>query len=293
MARPDPVEHFTNGKSAWTKDAYGLTRFRGIAAAPLSVMILSGIPWWWPNNFWSITISFEMIIPTIIIIISLFLLASLYYLRVRSRRSLDMKYGLHMIPHTLRNQYCEIKSKSQKTDIEAISDVLCEKIQRYFSILIPRTHIGVALRLANMEAGKKIYETVGRSCLDQHRKDTSQHLPSDVGIARVLQDDKGKKGTLVYNDLEAASKAGAFKKDDNYNEYPKDIKTMMVAPVNGWDGEKKSMLGILYVTSDEDNIFKEKHADTMGFVSDVIANFYSDYVTDRLGNNNGGQYELL
>ncbi len=54
-------------------------------------------------------------------------------------------------------------------------------------------------------------------------------------------------------------------------KYPDDISTMMVAGLNAWDGSSETMIGILYITSRNENVFKEKHVDLLGFAADIGA----------------------
>ncbi len=292
MIKRFPVNHYTDGRSAWKEDAIGLTRLRGIFGTIATTILLGGLPWWWPQQLGSVSISLQILISSIVGFFGVSFAVGLFYLRNRSRRSLDMKYQLHMIAHEIRDKHCVIKSATLLPDIKQISNELCDLIQRYFDILIPNKHIGTALRLARKVDGKTVYETVGRSGLNKNREITSEPLKANEGIARVLQDDKGRKGVLIYNDLEAAAKSGAFVRKENDRNFD-EIETLMVAPVNGWDGEKKSMLGMLYITSDEMDVFEQKHTDALAFVSDAIASFYSELVIGRLGPQPGEQYDWL
>ena len=42
------------------------------------------------------------------------------------------------------------------------------------------------------------------------------------------------------------------------------------------------MIGILYVTSKNKNVFGEKYTDSMGFISDALATVYSDLIVKLL-----------
>jgi hypothetical protein len=76
---------------------------------------------------------------------------------------------------------------------------------------------------------------------------------------------------LLYNDIDAAADKGAFKITQSERQYSKEIITMMVAPLNGWDGEKRSMLGLLYITSRNKRTFSVKYTDTTLFAADMFA----------------------
>ena len=64
-------------------------------------------------------------------------------------------------------------------------------------------------------------------------------------------------------------------------KYTDEIKTMMVAPLNAWDGKRQSMIGLLYVTSREKNIFSIKYVDSMRFVADIVAKAFAFFVRQR------------
>lgn len=59
--------------------------------------------------------------------------------------------------------------------------------------------------------------------------------------------------------------------DKNFNG---EINALLVAPVNGFDGEKISMLGLLYVTSIKD-IFGRKNVDSIGAIADILGIAFS------------------
>ena len=100
-------------------------------------------------------------------------------------------------------------------------------------------------------------------------------VKANEGIPRFLIEYAKGEGVLIFNDLNAASQAGVYKMTLNDNKYPNDIATMAVAPLNGWDGNKQSMLGILYVSSGRKSVFSVKDIDLVRFTADTIASSIS------------------
>ena len=80
---------------------------------------------------------------------------------------------------------------------------------------------------------------------------------------------------MIYLDINEAIELGLFKKTKSEEKYPNEIKTMIVCPLNAWDGSRKSMIGILYITSRKGNVFSEKHVDSARFIADTLANSIS------------------
>jgi hypothetical protein len=76
---------------------------------------------------------------------------------------------------------------------------------------------------------------------------------------------------LFYSDITKAIAEKAFLKTRNEEMYPDEIRTMMVAPLNGWDGNSNDMLGILYITSRRTGGFKATQVDSVKFVADALA----------------------
>jgi hypothetical protein len=86
-----------------------------------------------------------------------------------------------------------------------------------------------------------------------------------------LREVKNCQGVLIYNDLSAAADMDAYKITVNDRKYPKEINTMMVAPLNAWAGAKEDMIGILYVTSRNKDVFLPSHVDQIASAADLTA----------------------
>lgn len=282
----DAIEHYLDGRSAWKREVFGLLTERGTTVTAAIVVTLALVLPWLPG------LDFTIPIWTVLTAILLLFWAALIYLRGRSVRSLAMKHQLHMIAHSIRDKYVRLNSDGQRLDVREISELLCGLIQQYFSILISKHQIGVAIRVASELNGRVAFVTAGRAGLNPNRSTTTEPLFEDQGIAKVFQDPRGRRGVIFINDIDEAANIGAFLRQDNDRNYPADYHTMMVAPINGWNGKGKGILGILYVTSPDSNVFSEKHVDSMGFVCDCLANIYSEIVKTQLTGDSNEKFRF-
>jgi hypothetical protein len=280
------VEHFVEGRNAWKLGLLGFfLRVRGFVAAAILTIITMGVPFWVPNKFPKlINVDFKYLIIYIIFLFIVIYLLGFYYLRYRSKRSLDIKSMLHEFTHYLRDHQTQVfygmityRSLEHEADFfQGYIDQICSKTQSYFKRLTGDSSIAVAIRLAveepnGEEDNKILYKTIGRSSgLSSKRKDTSTDIPSNVGIPRFFAD-KNSMGVLIYSDIKKAAGINAYILTENDRIYNDEIITMMVAPLNAWDGKTQNMIGLLYITSREENTFSVKYIDTLRFVSDMIA----------------------
>ena len=204
--------------------------------------------------------------------------------------SLDIKALLHDFSHYLRDYQTKIfkrtaqqKGLFDKEDAELdrlsnYTDRVCEYTKDYFVLMTHDSTVNCAIRIAvetddpNSKGTCVVYRTLGRSSgLSSARAESTEDIPSNQGIPRFLSDDQNCKGVLRYNDLEEAANVGVFKMTESERRFPDEIKTMLIAPMNGWDGKRHSMVGLLYVTSRNNNTFHRKHSDCMRFVADMVA----------------------
>ena len=176
---------------------------------------------------------------------------------------------------------------------------ICENIGTHFKLLTSDNSVGVAIRLASLgDDGKTIvYKTFARSKgLNRHRKKHSESIPTNKGIPRFLREDKNAQGVLIYYDLKGAEEDGTYIYTENDKLYPDEITTMMVAPLNAWSGIKQDMIGIIYITSREENTFGVKHVDYLAFLSDLTASAVANTMElvrlkcDNPELNKGGEY---
>jgi hypothetical protein len=280
------VDSFSEGESALKSGVIGFFSGKlGVLSTILITGTLAGTPWWWPEK---LSIPSELVFSTKIFVIVIFLLigciltGGIFYLRHRSIRSLDTKALLHSLAHSLRDYQSGLfnsRAQGEEAILENFRNHvvdLCEYIKDYFVLMTYDKSINCAIRLAveidEPDGIQIVYKTYGRSSgLNQARAETTEDIPANRGIPRYLIEEKECKGVLRYNDLNEAMKNGIFQKTKNEEEYPEEIKTLFVAPMSAWDGKKRSMIGLMYITSRKKNVFKHKHVDCMRFVTDLSA----------------------
>lgn len=292
----DSVEHFIEGRNAWKVGLLGfLSRLRGILITIAVTLGTMSTPFWWPKNF-STTISFQLKYGFFILVLAggILTVLSFYYLRQRTRRSLDIKHYLHQLAHYLRDFQTELYQKGISVSPNAHSaeyfkmfqshgDNICERIKDFFARLTKDITTEVAIRIAKnfrTDSGKDeiVYTTIARSSgLSSKRQETTEDISANEGIPRFFIEEKDSQGVLIYNNLRKAADVGAYKFTKNDQKYSDEISSMMVAPLNGWDGNQVNMLGILYVTSREKNAFSVIHVDSMRFVADTIAKSFASF----------------
>jgi len=297
------VEHYTDGRISSSIGLVGtLIRIRGILFTIALTIVTMGVPFWWPdsnnnvfNKIYSIKLGHAILLYSVII--GVLAIAGLIYLRKRTIRSLDIKYKLHELAHYLRDKqagtYEKYKRIINHVDIKTenlgfceFANSICELIKSYFCVLTKDSTVAVSIRLAikvqSEGINKYVYKTIGRSSgLNKERSKTSEDIAANEGIPRFLYEEKNSVGVLLYNDINEAAKIGAFKLTKNEILYPHEIKTMMVAPINGWDGNEKNLIGILFVSSRKDGIFSQKYVDSILFIADLIAQTISFIVVRK------------
>ena len=284
------VQHYTDGREAWKKTiSYLILSRKGIAGSIiLSILPMGSWPFWWPNNLKNKTIGLESILIVVSIGIVLVALFGLIYLRIRTIRSLDIKFMLHQFMHDMRDYHSRLfhykkkiyKNKDKDFTREYSEHLLCiaNHIRELFRRLINNSSIEVSIRLAypieGQDGNVEYITRVRTSGLNQNRSDTSEPIKANEGIPRYLIEKKCHE-ILIYQDIDQAIEFNLFQKTENEEKYPDEIKTMIVCPLNAFDGTRCSMIGILYVVARDENLFKEKHVDYARFVADATANSIS------------------
>ena len=283
LSKKQPVEHFHSNSVVSGSSLIRLLKVllrspSHLAGWLVASLIFGSQPWWWQwfEQSPELTLSYSAGQWSFISLgLTLCLLtAGLYYLRKRTIRSLSMKHQLHMISHEVRDRYCELQSnKDTRLSVGGISIQFCDLIRNYFAILTGKSaSLGVAIRIAEEQNGLPVFCTAGRTNLNKNRSRESEPLKYDEGIAKLMMN---KSGVWIYNDLVQARADGTYTTQKNDELFGDEIKTMMVAPINGWDGTKTALLGMLYITSSETGVFDEKNVDSIGFLADNLAVLYS------------------
>lgn len=292
------VEHFTEGRDAWKAGWVGyFSRLRGFITSFLPTILTTGLPFWWPNSFCqTIRVVYCCIGVAVPLVIAVPVGA--FYLRKWRQRFIDTNYFLHELAHNLRDYQTKTYERLlnqkglERENVVAVRMPeyianICNDVRECFIRHTNDSTIAVVIRLALDildNAGEKIivYRTIGRSKgLNPDRSKTTEDVKSTEGIARYLITKRESHGVLIYNDLFKASEHDTFKITENDRKYQGEICTMMVAPLNAWDGTSGAMIGILYVTSREKNVFALKHVDMMRFIADTVASSIAG-ITEQL-----------
>ena len=284
----DCVEHFEEGRNSWKLGIIGFfTRIRGLAVMIITTFLTMGLPWWWPSEEFPKEITINIRIPILLftLLIGSLSVIGFYYLRDRSKRSLDIKFYLHNLTHHLRDHYIKLNKERKKVNpttrlnndfLYAFIEEICNNIKNYLEKLFYDDSLEVAIRIAVKNDQKEIvYKTLGRSRgLNNNRAKSSEDIAITEGIPSFFRK-KDSQGILRYNNLKKAAELQAFKLTMNEKKFPDEIVTMLVAPLNSWDGNSKNMIGLLHITSRKENSFKIKHIDSIKFVADMISPFIS------------------
>lgn len=284
------VLNYAEGRDAWNSTFIAtILSKKGIwSATLLSIATMGSTPFWWPSAFKIETVEFSYVIFGLLFLFSCSISIGLIYLRYRTLRSLDIKYLLHQLVHDIRDyhtkKFRDLKDYHTKKHVDFNQEyrehllLLANHAREHFKRLTNDNSIEIAIRLAYpsmKEKGNIVYITrVRTSGLNKNRETTSEPILANQGIPRYLIE-KGCQEILIYLDINEAIELCLFKKTKSEEKYPNEIKTMIVCPLNAWDGSRKSMIGILYITSRKGNVFSEKHVDSARFIADTLANSIS------------------
>lgn len=231
-----------------------------------------------PNSY--IAISF------LTILFSAFLLLSIY-IKHRSIRSLKIKSHLHQLFHESREEVCAVfKRTSKYNDIDHeevhlkdFSNKTCNIIKNYFKIISGDETVSCAIRLVSeMPNNDGVgYVTIGRSNnLNHNRGDSSEPIKRCEGIPNFFSNlTAPNKGLLFYHNIDLATQYDAYKKTRNDILYKSDIKYIIVAPINGWNGDKNDLIGLLYINSKTPAILNIRNADLVAFTADSLSIIYT------------------
>ncbi|MCI5222023.1 MAG: hypothetical protein D3924_04970 [Candidatus Electrothrix sp. AR4] len=236
-----------------------------------------------------------------------FFSANFFNLRNRTLRSLDRDYILHQLAHHRRDEHSKLfkklssKQKASPDDcLLHISNTL-EVSREYLKKITQDKTIELAVRLAfphQEEQGNIVYTTIARTKGLHNSEWSSEPIAANEGIPRCLIEDRNTFNVLIYRDIKKAVQAEVFTEITNDTKFSKKISALMVAPLKAWDGNKKSMIGILYATSGKKKAFREEHIDSMRFIADQLSDTVSFSITANhmlivKGNKNARRRQLL
>lgn len=230
-------------------------------------------------------INLKNLIVYTILFLGIVAICGFIYLRDRSIRSLNIKYYLHQLSHLIRDEQTKIHQRKYSTKEEINEEItnflygISEIIKVYFCLLTNDKSIEIAIRLAVLKDNNIVYKTYVRSTgLNPNRRLASEDIAINEGLPKFLRSDHNAQGVIIYHDFIMAAQKGAYKTTKNDTKFPNEIKTAMVAPMNAWDGTKQDMIGILFVTSKNNNTFSAKYVDSVAYVADIVASAISNCI---------------
>lgn len=295
------LRHYCNARGSWKVGfSHFFLRVRGISITVIATVATMGFPWWWPEKLGKVPQNFELSIRYTALIIAICLVvlvvSSALFVGHRSRRSLALKEKLHDLAHELRDSYDGVLSRTKGVNSKhhinhehkhllASSQLIAEKIVSYLSILTGADCVGCNIRLGQdlPNDGKDVveYVTVARAgSLDYQRKGTSQPIRDDEdGIPKFFLSEKVQcSGVLFVHDIKAARLAKIYKSIENEDKFD-DYNCCVIVPLNGWNGKRKGLLGILTITGrSQRKILKVQNVDVAKMLGDMLANHYAAVV---------------
>jgi hypothetical protein len=242
-------------------------RYRGIATASGTKILLASMAIVYKNK----EIAIVLAVATIISILLL----------LKSRRSFlndrSADKQLHALFHELRDEMPVLLSlindpKNQAMKFDEINQKSAQLIAAFFRSKLSDPNVNCAIRLAEDLAGGLHYVTKARSDgMDPSRKQSSEPIMADKGLAAALRS-KDSKGVFLIPSIKSAVAGGIWEKNKT-DEYS-DVKTLIVAPINGIEAGTRVMMGILYVTSTT-NVFQVHHTVLVKAFADALGMAYS------------------
>ena len=258
----DPDKAWTGWSLSW------FIRLRGILAS-LSIDVAATF-----TSYSKLTWEYTVVIFTVT---SCFV-AFLIIMRSINLRELYTSMYIHNLCHYLRDEFDDMMEVMLQVDGKAtyaekykhFHNDTADRIAIIFRKFLRDESINCAIRLAGRRSGQEVYTTVGRSKeMSPLREELSEPIPSDDGICSVLRQ-REKRGVYIIHDIKQAGEGVWLKtKTDDLD----DVKTVMVAPINGHIDGERTMIGLLYITSRKDR-FKAQHTDPVRGIADLLGLIY-------------------
>lgn len=215
-----------------------------------------------------------------IVVCSVFLGLTFYYLKRLWIQELEIGVAFHAACHYVRDSAAKLEqlfTEGKKTEYfseyDRLHDALANVIADYFQFATRDSMVACAIRLVKgSDKTNAAYVTKGRSLrMEQIRKEVTQPIPWDKGLARKLRDEE-HKGVCHIVDIKEAITNNWWMACPS-DKFP-DVKCLMVAPINWFDRTgKKAMGGILYVTSRRDNL-AARHVEPTKAFADLLGMIY-------------------
>jgi hypothetical protein len=121
--------------------------------------------------------------------------------------------------------------------------------------------------------------------MEPSRAQNTQPIPSDQGIALALRQKEQQGVFIIENIKDVLGHPLWFPTKTDALE---DVKSLMIAPVNGWESGSKVMFGILYVTSGRVGKLRPEHTLPMKAFADFLGLIYPKVLTTHHGGEPDG-----
>jgi hypothetical protein len=262
-------------EKSWQEGWGHLARIRAIFGATIAKAALAAILFLWSNPAYGIAATVVFVATT----------AGMVLYRRFLIRWVHLGINWHEVAHFIRDESGLILQATSPNEHARYQEryrnfhgQVAERVAIFFRCVCADSRVCCAIRLADTGNGLQEYVTVGRSTLmDPTRNELTEPVRNNEGICEALRK-KASLGVIFIRDIKAAIAQGWWKPCKT-DDLP-DVKTLLIAPINGYILGKKSMLGILYVTSPND-AFRQTHAEPLKAFADLLGAVYP-LITGRL-----------
>ena len=201
-------------------------------------------------------------------------------------KEIKQAQAIHDGLHNCRNSIIKIQkaliTNSQTPTISELCSYINDATLKVFEAR-KRNVIGVAIRLSGLNTKHKgTYSTIHRAGnLSLSRKTT--HLSKKDGVAKLLLD-QNKNGCVIFRNIHKAS-INEFVKSSNEEQFKNEVKSMIAVPLCMQEGSGGEMIGILHISSKDENVFNQDDVAIAKALADMAATMLSCKV--RLNNSTG------
>ena len=251
--------------------------------ALVGILLLTDKPFWFPyverfisnasdsNATFSVySVFFVLSVYSVFFVLLALIPSLIFYVVRRTKRSLAIKKNIHDLVHFVRDfqtDYYLVENKANFNTSVRTYDLL-SLIKSHFDLLIPNCDIKVAVRLYSEKNEVFAYHTIERAGLSADRENTTSPLSPKDSLPRFFNNERG---VLIINDIYKSDHYKPQENDRKFNDY----KSVMVAPINGYDAESENnkLIGLLFISSN-DQCFNQIHVDSIAFIADMLAIFF-------------------
>lgn len=251
---------------AWRVGVRRFIRWRWLVGYFLGSLGLSSVAAFLLKHPWLGAVILAAVLPTVIVLGVL-------------RRLLFRRTVMHRDMHSLVHQVRDISGRAEAAKSEGDEDsvlsaffeftnVVAEGIAEYFRVFMNYDKtVHCCIRFLTTDG----YETLGRSHgMNPERAKMSIPIPPDQGIPGWFLDND-PRGIIIVHDIEAEAERGRWYRTPT--DRFEDVKTMMIAPINGYVRGDLVFLGLLFITSPRDP-FTEMHALPLKGLADLLGAAY-------------------